>query len=174
LLIVYPDGRLGVVDYGLVARLPGGFPPQIGRLLRIGLDGDFETVTEGLRVEGFIKPNVEIDPQSLHDYLLPFTEPAQTATFRFTREWMRTQFQRITDVRADDARTAFRLNLPPSYLLIHRVWSGGIGVLAQLGAEAPFREELERWLPGFSDMPTALEEADSADEPDEPDAAAEA
>jgi predicted unusual protein kinase regulating ubiquinone biosynthesis (AarF/ABC1/UbiB family) len=171
---ITPDGRLGVVDYGLVARLPGGFPPQIGRLLRIGLDGDFETVTEGLRVEGFIKPNVEIDPQSLHDYLLPFTEPAQTATFRFTRDWMRTQFQRITDVRADDARTAFRLNLPPSYLLIHRVWSGGIGVLAQLGAEAPFREELERWLPGFSDMPTALEEADSADEPDEPDAAAEA
>ncbi|MEQ4207766.1 AarF/ABC1/UbiB kinase family protein [Actinopolymorpha sp. B17G11] len=165
---ITPDGRLGVVDYGLVARLPGGFPPQIGRLLRIGLDGDFHAVTEGLRAEGFIKPDVDIDPQSLHDYLQPFTEPAQTATFRFTREWMRTQFQRISDVRADGARTALRLNLPPSYLLIHRVWGGGIGVLAQLGAEAPFREELERWLPGFSDLPAGcLAEAVSADEADE-------
>jgi hypothetical protein len=28
---------------------------------------------------------------------------------------------------------------------------GGIGVLCQLGAEAPFRGEMERWLPGFAD-----------------------
>ena len=148
---ITPDGRLGVVDYGLVARLPGGLPPQIGRLLRIGLEGDFETVTAGLRAEGFIKPNVEIDPEELYDYLQPFTEPARTETFRFTREWMRAQFARITDVRGPGARTAIRLNLPPSYLLIHRVWSGGLGVLAQLEAEAPFRAELERWLPGFTD-----------------------
>ena len=33
-----------------------------------------------------------------------------------------------------------KLNLPPSYLHIHRTWLGGIGVLSQLGAEAPFRE----------------------------------
>lgn len=146
-----PDGRLGVLDFGLVARLPGGLPPQIGRLLRIGLDGDFDTVVEGLRAEGFIKPGVEIDPQELHDYLRPFTEPAQAETFHFTRDWMRTQFQRITDIRDQSARTALRLNLPPSYLLIHRVWSGGIGVLSQLGTNAPFRAELERWLPGFAD-----------------------
>ena len=31
-------------------------------------------------------------------------------------------------------------NLPPSYLLIHRVTLGSIGVLCQLGATAPFRE----------------------------------
>jgi hypothetical protein len=41
--------------------------------------------------------------------------------------------------------------MPPSYLLIHRVWLGGIGVLSQLGTEAPFRDELEQWLPGFAD-----------------------
>ncbi len=37
---VMPDGRLGVVDFGLCARLPDGLPPAIGRLLRISLDGD--------------------------------------------------------------------------------------------------------------------------------------
>ena len=30
---ILPDGRLGVLDYGAVARLPGGLPPSIGRLL---------------------------------------------------------------------------------------------------------------------------------------------
>ena len=158
---ITPDGRLGVFDYGLVARLPDGFPRQIGRLLRIGLDGDFDLVTDGLRAEGFIKPGVEIDSHELYDYLQPFTDPARVETFRFTREWMRSQFQRISNVRGASAgaATALKLNLPPSYLLIHRVWSGGIGVLAQLGAEAPFRAELERWLPGFSQS-AALEAAE--------------
>lgn len=43
-----------------------------------------------------------------------------------------------------------KLNLPPSYLLIHRVWIGGLGVLSQLDCEAPFRAELDHWLPGFA------------------------
>ena len=42
-----------------------------------------------------------------------------------------------------------KLNLPPSYLLIHRVWLGGIGVLCQLEAEVPFIEILNESLPGF-------------------------
>jgi hypothetical protein len=46
---------------------------------------------------------------------------------------------------------ALKSNLPPSYLLIHRVWIGGIAVLSQLEAEAPFRAVLEEFLPGFTD-----------------------
>jgi hypothetical protein len=45
---------------------------------------------------------------------------------------------------------ALRLNLPPSYLLIHRVWIGSIGVLCQLEAELPFRAILTEALPGFA------------------------
>ena len=46
---------------------------------------------------------------------------------------------------------AIKLNLPPAYLLIHRTWLGGVGVLSQLEAEAPFREILSEYLPGFAD-----------------------
>lgn len=42
-----------------------------------------------------------------------------------------------------------RLNLPPSYLLIHRVTLSTIGVLCQLGATVRLRDELEEWLPRF-------------------------
>jgi hypothetical protein len=47
-----------------------------------------------------------------------------------------------------------QLNLPPSYLLIHRVTMGTIGVLCQLGGTAAYRAEVERWQPGFA-TPTA-------------------
>jgi predicted unusual protein kinase regulating ubiquinone biosynthesis (AarF/ABC1/UbiB family) len=144
-------GRLGVLDYGAVARLPGGeLPVAIGRLLRIALRDDFTEVLDGLRQEGFVRPSVRVDPRDLQAYLGPFLEPARTDTFRFTRGFMREQAARLNDPRAPGSSLVFRLNLPPSYLLIHRAWVGGIGVLCQLDAEIPFRGLLEGSLPGFA------------------------
>ena len=44
-----------------------------------------------------------------------------------------------------------KINLPPSYLLIHRVWLGGLAVLSQLGVRAAFVEVLEEFLPGYAE-----------------------
>lgn len=144
-----PDGRLGVLDYGAVARLPDGLPISMGVLLRRALDGDVEEMMEGLRDEGFVRPGIRLLADDVYDYLAPFLDPAREETFRFTRAWMREQFARINDPRRPGYTVGLKINLPPSYLLIHRVWLGGIGVLSQLDCEAPFRAELERWLPGF-------------------------
>jgi predicted unusual protein kinase regulating ubiquinone biosynthesis (AarF/ABC1/UbiB family) len=149
-----PDGTLdglGVVDFGAVARLPErGLPRSIGTLLRIAMYDDYDDVLAGLRAEGFVKPRITVDPEELRAYLGPFIEPARGETFKFSRDWMRTQFQRVQDLRQPGSSVALRLNLPPSYLLIHRVWVGSIGVLCQLEAELPFRAILEESLPGFA------------------------
>ena len=145
------DG-LGIVDFGAVARLPERtLPVAIGRLLRIAMYDDYDDVLQGLREEGFVKPNMRVDPGELRSYLGPFIEPAAVERFQFSREWMRAQFQRLQDPRQPGSTLALRLNLPPSYLLIHRVWVGCIGVLSQLEAELPFRAILEECLPGFAD-----------------------
>jgi predicted unusual protein kinase regulating ubiquinone biosynthesis (AarF/ABC1/UbiB family) len=145
-------GRLGVLDFGAVARLEGGgLPEAMGRLIRVAGQADREGLEAGLRAEGFIKDRVRIDPDLLLDYLGPFVEPTKGETFRFTREWMREQFQRINNPREPTYTVALKLNLPPNYMLIHRTWLGGIGVLSQLGAEAPFRAILEEHLPGFAE-----------------------
>lgn len=144
------DGRLGVLDHGLVSRLPDGLPPSMGLLLRRALNGEADEMLDGLREEGFIKPHIRIEPEALFDYLAPFTEPAATDTFHFNRPWMRELFARINDPRRPGYTIGLKINLPPSYLLIHRTWIGGMGVLSQLDAEAPFRAELETWLPGFA------------------------
>ena len=148
---ILPDGRLGVVDYGAVARLPdGGLPESMGRLLRIAMTDDYAAVVAGLREEGFIKPAIQVHPDELRDYFAPFIEPAKVERFGFSRAWMRDQFSRINDPRKPGYTLTLKLNLPPSYLLIHRVWLGGIGVLSQLEAEAAFRDLLVEWLPGFA------------------------
>jgi predicted unusual protein kinase regulating ubiquinone biosynthesis (AarF/ABC1/UbiB family) len=145
-------GRLGVLDFGAVARLPERrLPEAIGTLMRIALQDDYSVVVEQLRTEGFIKPHIDIEPAELRDYLSPFIDPARYETFRFTRAWMREQFTRLNDPREPGYTLTLKLNLPPSYLLIHRVWLGGIGVMCQLEAEAPFRSLLEESLPGFAE-----------------------
>ena len=60
------------------------------------------------------------------------------------------QAQRIGDPRNEAARVGRLLNLPPEYLLLHRVTLGSIGVLCQLGARAPYRQIAETWQPGFA------------------------
>jgi predicted unusual protein kinase regulating ubiquinone biosynthesis (AarF/ABC1/UbiB family) len=142
--------RLGVLDFGTVDRLPDGLPPTIGTSLRMTLGSDAESVYEMLCAEGFVKSAIELDPGAVLDYLLPIIEPAQAEEFTFTRGWMRTQAARIADPRSPAHQLGKQLNLPPSYLLIHRVTLSTIGVLCQLGATVRLREELAAWMPGFA------------------------
>ncbi|MFW6598466.1 ABC1 kinase family protein [Propionibacteriaceae bacterium Y2011] len=141
-----PDGRLGVIDFGLVSRLPDGLPRSIGRLLSIALRGDAEEVAAGLRAEGFVSG--DIDAHDLLDFLGPFVEPAKQVEFHFTRDWMRGEFARVRSA-SGRGQVGTRINLPPGYLLIHRVWLGGIAVLAQLDVRANFGEVLAESLPDF-------------------------
>jgi hypothetical protein len=62
---------------------------------------------------------------------------------------MRSQAARIADPRSPAHQLGKQLNLPPAYLLIHRVTLSTIGVLCQHGATVRLRDELEDWLPGF-------------------------
>jgi predicted unusual protein kinase regulating ubiquinone biosynthesis (AarF/ABC1/UbiB family) len=145
------DGRLAVLDYGAVNRLPGGLPAPIGSLVRLALEDRADDVLAGLRAEGFVRPEFDVDAQAVLDYVTPMLEPIRAETFHFSRAWLRREAARIADPRSPANALGRQLNLPPTYLLIHRVTLGGIGVLCQLGAEAPFRSEMERWLPGFAD-----------------------
>jgi predicted unusual protein kinase regulating ubiquinone biosynthesis (AarF/ABC1/UbiB family) len=145
-----PDGRLGVVDFGAVARLPGGYPEPLGRLTRYAVEGDSAAVLALLRAEGFLRDRVTVDAAQVMNYLGPIVEPLRSPTFTFSREWMRAQAARVGDPRREEARVGRMFNLPPSYLLIHRVTLGSLGVLSQLGATAPFRELALKWQPGFA------------------------
>ena len=144
------DGTLAVIDFGAVARLPGGMPETIGRLVRLALAGEAEQVLDGLRAEGFVKPDVTVDAPAVLDYLRPMLAPVADEEFTFSRPWLRSEAARVGDPRTPASQLGRQLNLPPAYLLIHRVTLGAIGVLCQLGAHGAFRHEVELWQKGFA------------------------
>lgn len=148
---ILPDGRLGVVDFGLVAKLPDGLPEPIGHITKLALAGDAEAMLAGLRELNFVAADAAISANDMLDYLSPMLEPLRHDTFQFNRAWLRKTATTLADPRSPGQAAGRQLNLPPSYMLIHRVTLGSIGVLCQLSAQAPFRSIVARWQPGFAD-----------------------
>jgi predicted unusual protein kinase regulating ubiquinone biosynthesis (AarF/ABC1/UbiB family) len=144
---VLKDGRLGVLDFGACNRLPNGFPEPFKRLLRNALEGDAIALYNGFKEDGFILADVEVSPELVLDYLLPLVEPLRTDYFAYSRDWLRTQSVRVGDPRNPTAKIGFQLNLPPEYVLIHRVTLGTTGIFCQLRAEGNFRDEALSWFP---------------------------
>ena len=144
------DGRLGVLDFGAVDRLPDGFPPVFGRVLRLMHDGgDLAELEDEFRSHGYLRDGVSIDLTALRAFLVPLAEPSRAESFRFSREWLRSETMQASALRSSSVLR--RLNLPPSYVFIHRVLAAGLGVLCQLECEVPFRAEVLRWMPGYAD-----------------------
>jgi predicted unusual protein kinase regulating ubiquinone biosynthesis (AarF/ABC1/UbiB family) len=145
------DGRLRAIDFGACARLPDGLPKTLGHMTRLALDRRSDDLLDLLRREHFIRPGTELLGEDVLNYLGPFVEPLRTERFKFTRKWLQGQAERVGDLRKPDSRTGRSLNLPPQYLLIHRVTLGATGILCQLDAEVAARSIVARWQPGFDD-----------------------
>ena len=143
-------GQLGVLDFGAVDRLPDGFPPIFGRVLRLMHEGgDLARLEDEFRSHGYLRDGVSVDLTALRAFLAPLAEPSRAESFRFSREWLRTETTQASALRSSSVLR--RLNLPPSYMLIHRVLAAGLGVLCQLECEVPFRAEVLSWMPGYAD-----------------------
>ena len=148
---VLDDGRLMVIDYGAVARLPDGLPRPLSIMVRLALENEPVELLALLRTNGFVRPGSSLTPEKAVAYLAPFTEPLRTESFHFTRRWLQRQAERIGDLRSPHFHTGRELNLPPQYLLVHRVTMGTLGVLCQLDANVPLRGIVQHWQPWIFD-----------------------
>jgi predicted unusual protein kinase regulating ubiquinone biosynthesis (AarF/ABC1/UbiB family) len=142
--------RLGVLDFGAVNRLPGGMPKAIGTAIRYALQDDADEVVRILSGEGFVRPGIKMEPQEALDYLAPLLDPLRTEIFTYSRAWLRDQGSHLSGRGNPAASVGRRFNLPPAYVLIHRVSLGTLGILCQLGSTIAVPEVLEPCLPGLA------------------------
>jgi predicted unusual protein kinase regulating ubiquinone biosynthesis (AarF/ABC1/UbiB family) len=152
--LLLDDGRLMVIDFGAVARLPDGMPRPLSEMLRLALAERPVDLLAHLRREGFVREGSPMTADEAMAYLAPFTEPMHTESFRFDRAWLQKQAERVGDLRSPHFNTARELNLPAQYLLVHRVTMGTIGVLCQLDADVPLRGIVRHWNPWIFDEST--------------------
>ena len=146
-----PDGRLGMIDFGAVTRLPDGIPRPLGRILRLAADERADEMMDLLRAEGFVGLEDKVTAEDVMRYIGALANPLREETFHYNRGFMQAEGGRVTAPGSVDFRTGRAMSLPPQYLMFLRVVVGWMSMLAQIDCWAPSRRIVAEWVPGFTD-----------------------
>ncbi|WP_338051613.1 ABC1 kinase family protein [Pseudonocardia acidicola] len=147
--LVLDDGRLGMVDFGAVASLPGGIPPVLVQILNLTARGEGAALTELLVAEGFLAADAE--EADVLRWIGALADPLRHEVFHFDRTWMARQGARVANPgNRAFARTGRALNLPPDHVLVVRVLTGWMNILAQLDCTVAARAVAAANIPGFA------------------------
>jgi predicted unusual protein kinase regulating ubiquinone biosynthesis (AarF/ABC1/UbiB family) len=147
--LLLPGGRLGMVDFGAVAAVPGGIPAPFGQLAAAVLAGDGPMVVRLARRVGALAPGREVDPRLILELLYPMVATAAADTFTYSRPWLRGLMAHFTEPRFAPALR--NLTPPREYALVWRATLSAAGLFAQLGATVPTRGFHLAYSPGFRD-----------------------
>ncbi len=151
--MLMPDGRMGVIDFGAVAPLPGGLPVELGLMLRYALDKNYDDLLPTMEKVGFIQRGEQVSAREIDDMLRQYVEPVEVEVFHYTRKWL----QQMTAVNMDRSvaqiRTARQMDLPRKLAIPMRVIASTVAISCQLSAHVPVRALAADLVPGFAEQP---------------------
>lgn len=149
--MLLPDGRMGVIDFGAVAPLPGGLPIELGKSIRLARDKNYDELLPTLEKVGFIQRGENVPIREIDDMMRQYVEPIEVDVFHYTRKWL----QRMTAVNMDRSvqqiKTARQLDLPAKLAIPLRVIASVVAICAQLDAHVPVQALALELTPGFAE-----------------------
>ncbi len=95
--MLLPDDKMGVIDFGAVAPLPGGIPVEIGLATRYALNDDYDNLLTTMQKIGFIQKGEQVSKREMDDMMRQYVEPLEVEVFHYTRKWL----QKMTAVNMD-------------------------------------------------------------------------
>ncbi|MEU0543936.1 AarF/ABC1/UbiB kinase family protein [Nocardia sp. NPDC005978] len=148
---VQPDGRLGVVDFGACTPWP---PPQFAPMVfEVGdalINGGPAELDAAIRRHGFARRDSVFDAVALGDQLRAYAELLLRERARVDREWLRARVLVALNPRLDNVNR--HLDLPAYYVPFGRAVTTLFGLVSQLGASGPIRDEVLRWSPELTEV----------------------
>ena len=149
--MLMPGNKMGVIDFGAVAPLPGGLPIELGLALRYGVAKDYDNLLTTMERVGFIQKGEQVSTRELDDMLRQYVEPISVESFHYTRKWL----QKVTLVNWDRSvaqlKTARQMDIPPKLAIPMRVIASVVAMSCQLSATVPVRSIAIDLIPGFAD-----------------------
>jgi predicted unusual protein kinase regulating ubiquinone biosynthesis (AarF/ABC1/UbiB family) len=149
--MLLPADKMGVIDFGAVAPLPGGFPIELGLAVRYAFKKDYDNLLPTLEKVGFIQKGEQVSIREMDDMLRQYVEPLEVDVFHYTRKWL----QKMTAVNMDRSvaqiRTARQMDLPAKLAIPMRVIASNVAISCQLDAHIPTRALATELIPGFAE-----------------------
>jgi len=145
------DGRMAVIDFGAVAPLPDGLPVELGMMIRLARDKDYDLLLPTMEKVGFIQKGEQVSVKEIDDMLRQYVEPIQVKVFHYTRKWLQKMAAVNMAGSVEQIKTARQMDLPAKLAIPLRVIASIVAISAQLDAHVPVRALAEQLIPGFAD-----------------------
>ncbi|MFN8229067.1 MAG: AarF/UbiB family protein [Mycobacterium sp.] len=143
--------KMGVIDFGAVAPLPGGMPRELGRILRYAVDKNYDKLLPTMEQIGFIQKGERVSTDDVDDMLKQYVEPLSVPVFHYNRKWLQRMATIDMDKAAGQIKAARQMNIPPKLAIPMRVIASVVAISCQLDAHVPVRQIADDLVPGFSD-----------------------
>ncbi|MFB1295149.1 ABC1 kinase family protein [Mycobacterium sp. pW049] len=148
--MLLPGDKMGVIDFGAVAPMPGGWPIELGQILRYAVDKDYDKLLPTMEKVGFIQKGQKVSVREIDDMLKQYVEPLEVPVFHYTRRWL----QKMTALELDKApgqiKTARQMDIPPKLVIPMRVLASIVAISCQLDAHVDTRRIAMEKVPGFA------------------------
>jgi predicted unusual protein kinase regulating ubiquinone biosynthesis (AarF/ABC1/UbiB family) len=154
--MLLPDGRMGVIDFGAVAPLAGGFPVELGRTIRLARDKNYDEVLPTMEKAGFIQKGQQVSVRDIDEMLRQYVEPVEVEVFHYTRKWLQRMTYRQLNQGVAQIKTARQMDLPPKLAIPMRVLASSMAILCQLDAHVPTQALSNELVPGFAEPDAAV------------------
>jgi predicted unusual protein kinase regulating ubiquinone biosynthesis (AarF/ABC1/UbiB family) len=150
------DGRMGVIDFGAVAPLPGGFPIELGMTIRLAREKNYDLLLPTMEKVGFIQKGRDVSVRDIDEMLRQYVEPVEVEVFHYTRKWLQKMTVGQIDRSVSQIKTARQMDLPPKLAIPMRVIASVAAILCQLDAHVPIKALSEDLIPGFAEPDAAV------------------
>src|SRR4029079_368430 len=67
--MLLPDGKMGVIDFGAVAPMPGGIPPAIGMATRYALNDEYDNLLAAMQAIGFVQKGEQVSKREMDEMM---------------------------------------------------------------------------------------------------------
>ena len=154
--MLLPDDRMGVIDFGAVAPLPGGYPIELGMTIRLARDKNYDLLLPTMEKVGFIQKGQQVSVRDIDEMLRQYVEPIEVDVFHYTRKWLQRMTVGQIDRSVSQIKTARQMDLPPKLAIPMRVIASVAAILCQLDARVPIKALSEELIPGFAEPDSAV------------------
>jgi predicted unusual protein kinase regulating ubiquinone biosynthesis (AarF/ABC1/UbiB family) len=154
--MLLPDSRMGVIDFGAVAPLPGGFPIELGMTIRLAREKNYDLLLPTMEKVGFIQKGQQVSVRDIDEMLRQYVQPVEVEVFHYTRKWLQKMTISQMDRSVSQIKTARQMDLPPKLAIPMRVIASVAAILCQLDAHVPIRALSEELIPGFAEPDTVV------------------
>ncbi len=150
------DGRLVVIDFGAVAPLPEGLPIEMGMMIRLAMERNYDLLMPTMEKVGFIQKGEQISVADIDEMLAQYVEPVEVPVFHYTRKWLQKHAAANMERTPQNLKVARQMDLPAGLAIPLRVIASNVAISCQLDCHVGVREMAERLIPGFAEPEPAI------------------